>query len=238
LQPTDAANLATAIVLVSTSMIPIILSILMKEPKDTSLKHAVHVTRFSTLLLGLFLFVHGFYHVAEYLGNDFYSDDIFGPTSILILLGFTLYVWKYIFVQRSKSKRIDTPTVIAPVKNRLLMPMVALPIFLSISSAIIGNVPEILSLVGIVASCALFLWMVIKNPAFNSLHFQFAVIVLVWAAAEIPHGLDTLGVITLGGVDVWGTWVHFASMLLIGLFICARTIRIALFTPYLTMKKV
>jgi len=210
----------------------------MKEPKEASLKHAVHITRISTLLLGLFLFVHGFYHVAEYFGNDFYSDDILGPTSILILLGFTLHVWKYIFVPRSKFKSIDAPAVIAPVKNRSSILVVTLPILISVSSAITGNIPEILSLVGIVASCTLFVWMVIKNPALNSLHFQFAVIVLVWAAAEIPQGLNTLGVISLGGVDVWGTWMHFASMLLIGLFICARTIRIALFTPYRAMKKV
>src|SRR5271169_4308595 len=97
LQPVDVANLATAIALISTSMIPIILSIMMKEPKDASLKHVVRVTRISTLLLGLFLLVHGFYHVAEYYGNDFYSDNILDPTSILLLLGFTLYVRKYIF---------------------------------------------------------------------------------------------------------------------------------------------
>ena len=232
MQPEDIANLATAIVLVSTSTIPIILSVVMREPKDASLKRAVQVTRVSTLLLGLFLLVHGLYHVSEYFGNDFYSDDILDPASILILLGFTFYVWKNIFVPRSKT--VQTSTVISPASRTLIF---ATPAVLSISSGMIGNLPEILNLIGIISSCALFLWMVVKNPAYDSLHFQFATIVLVWAAAEIPQGLSTLGIISLGGVDVWGTWVHFASMLLIGLFICARTIRISIFSPQVYVKK-
>ena len=208
----------------------------MKEPKDASLKHVVRVTRISTLLLGLFLFVHGFYHVAEYFGNDFYSDNILDPASILLLLGFTLYVRKYIFTPIPKK---TANTTIPPIQNRSQVLVLALPAALSFSSVITGNIPEVLDLIGITSACALFLWMVIKNPSFNSLHFQFALIVFVWAAAEIPSGLSQLGVISLGGIDVWGTWIHFASMLLIGIFICARTIRIAIFSqPRVYAKKV
>ncbi|MFI5420995.1 MAG: hypothetical protein ACHQ1H_08515, partial [Nitrososphaerales archaeon] len=60
----------------------------------------------------------------------------------------------------------------------------------------------------------------IKNPSPQSLHFEFAAIVIIWAAAEIPHGLSTLGILDTGGYDAFGTWVHFLSMLLIGIFIC------------------
>jgi hypothetical protein len=92
-----------------------------------------------------------------------------------------------------------------------------------------GNIPETFSLLGIIVSVGLFAWMAIKNPAPQSLHFEFAIIVLIWAAAEIPHGLNTLGILALGGFDAYGIWVHFLSMSLIGIFICLRTFRLALF---------
>ncbi|MDA4131043.1 MAG: hypothetical protein OK457_09755 [Thaumarchaeota archaeon] len=230
----DLANLATSIALISTSIVLITLVLRMGEPKEPSVRRGVQVTRLSTLLLAVFLLVHGFYHVAEYFGNDFLSDGILNPVSILFLLAFTIYVKLYIFVPKAPKKVgaiAPKPSGASPaMQNRtLVLAPATLIVVFSILTDFAGNIPETLSLAGMIISVALFSWMAIKNPSVQSLHFEFAIIVLIWAAAEIPHGLSTLGILSLGGIDVYGTWVHFLSMLLIGIFICLRTFRLAIF---------
>ena len=205
----------------------------MKTPKQEILKKGVRVTKISTLLLGIFLLVHGFYHVAEYIGNDFFSDNILEPVSILLLFAFTVYVKNYIFVPKSKPSavppKIKSASPSLPGRSLILVPA-GVMLSASLLADFAGNLPETFSLLGIIASVGLFVWMAIKNPSPQSLHFEFAVIVIIWAAAEIPHGLSTLGIVNTGGYDAFGTWVHFLSMLLIGIFICLRTFRLALFT--------
>jgi hypothetical protein len=235
LQAVDIANLAISIALIATSIILIVLVLRIQSPKQEILRKGVRVTRTATLLLAIFLLVHGFYHVAEYLGNDFFSDDILEPISILLLFAFTIFVKTYIFVPKSSSKVSARPPKIQgpspTLRNRSLV-IIPTSVILAASllSDFAGNIPETFSLSGIIVSVALFVWMVVKNPSPQSLHFEFAIIVIIWAAAEIAHGLSTLGILSLGGVDVFGTWVHFLSMLLIGIFICLRTFRLALFT--------
>jgi hypothetical protein len=235
LQPTDVANLATSIALIATSIVLIVLVARMGAPKQEILRKAVRVTKIATLLLGVFLLVHGFYHVAEYFGNDFVSDDLLEPASIMLLFAFTIYVKTYIFVPKTPSLGVASAPKIKgaspKVRNRSLI-IVPTGVFLAVTllSDFAGNIPETFSLLGITVSVALFAWMTIKNPSPQSLHFEFAIIVIIWAAAEIPHGLNTLGILSLGNFDVYGTWIHFLSMLLIGIFICLRIFRLALLT--------
>lgn len=234
MQATDIANLATSLALISTSIVLIILVARIKTPKQEILKRGVKVTKISTLLLGIFLLIHGFYHVAEYIGNDFLSDDILEPSSILLLFSFTIYVKSYIFVPKSPKPvalrpKVKEPSPSFPSRSLILVPASVI-LATSLLADFAGNLPETFSLLGIVACVGLFLWMTIKNPSPQSLHFEFAIIVIIWAAAEIPHGFSTLGIVNIGGYDAFGTWVHFFSMLLIGIFICLRTFRLALFT--------
>jgi len=241
MQLVDVANLATSITLVSTSLIPIIIVLFMKTPKDASLRRGVRVTRISTLLLGSFLLTHGLYHVAEFARNDFYSDDILQPVSISILLAFSVFVRMYMFVPRPRKMTPDILTAqTRPIRkgasspsHRSIFPILFLPamMLLDLPAVISGNASEIYSLGGIIASTGLFGWMAVSNPSRVALHFQFAIIVLIWSAAEIPRALSIFGLISLGGIDLWGTWVHFLSMLMIGAFICVRMIKIAMFSP-------
>jgi hypothetical protein len=248
-QPVDLANLATSIVLISTSSIPIVVSLRTKAPKIAAQKKGVRVSQISTMLLGLFLLIHGLYHAAEFIGNDFFSDDILEPLSILLLLIFSFYVKKFIFVPRLKSPKntLETASSISPEKttraklgHRRIFPITIIPVTIMTLSTYVGSIlqfpAEIFTLVGILISASLFAWMAIQNPSFHSVHFEFAIIVLIWAAAEIPHSLSSLGVISVVGIDFWGTWIHFVSMFFIVVFVCLRTVKIALFQPTIRMK--
>jgi hypothetical protein len=235
LQAVDIANLATSIALIATSIILIVTVLRIQSPKQEFLRKGVRVTRIATVFLSTFLLVHGFYHVAEYFGNDFLSDDIFEPVSILLLFAFTIDVKTYIFVPKSSSKVSSrSPKIKGPSPTLRNRSLVIIPTSVILAASLLsdfaGNIPETFSLSGIIVSVALFVWMVVKNPSPQSLHFEFATIVIIWAAAEIPHGLSTLGILSIGSFDYYGTWVHFLSMLLIGIFICLRTFRLALFT--------
>jgi hypothetical protein len=147
----------------------------------------------------------------EYYGNDFLSDNVFEPLSVLILMGFALHVKNNVFVPVKKQN--------LPLKQTVL-PLALLP-------AMLANPFEIFTLFGILFSTLVFAWMAIKNPSTKALHFQFAMITLVWSSAEIPHVLSTLGVLSMAGIETFGLWVHFLSMLLIGVFVSYRSFRLA-----------
>jgi hypothetical protein len=240
-QAVNIANLATSIVLISTSIIPISLALRMKLPELSSLRRGVRVSQVSTLLLGLFLLMHGLYHVSEFIGNDFFSDDILEPLTIVFLLSLSLYVKKFIFVPKTRhdspkelkisEKRIKNSEPFLKAGRTLLVTFPVLAVFTTLVDPIIQNPAEAFTLTGILISASLFAWMAIKNPSFRSLHFDFAIIVLIWAAAEIPHSLSTFGFLNIAGIDLFGTWVHFISMLFIGLFVSLRTIKIVFYSP-------
>jgi hypothetical protein len=247
MQLEDVANLATSITLVSTSIIPITLSLRTKMPKIPSLVRGVRISQVSMFLLGLFLLLHGLYHASEFVGNDFYSDDILEPISILTLLIFSIYVAKNVFVP-SNSKVEKRNVKRAPkanpakqtqksisIKNNSIFTLITIPFLaglpLTILDSFSNNPSETFSLLGIIASAVIFVWMAVRNPNIHAQHFQFAIIVLIWTAAEIPHNLDSIGVISLSSsFDTIGTWVHFFSMFLIGMFICVRVIKVSLFS--------
>jgi len=214
----DIANLVTAVALILPAAIPIALTFKMRNVPIPALRKGIRTIQITTLLLGSFLLLHGLYHLSEYFGNDYFSDDVLEPASILILVVFALYVKRSVFVPRTKQERS------ASIKQPIFPAILIIPGFLL---AFAGNLYETFSLFGILFSAGLFLWMAIKNPTFKALHFQFALITLVWAAAEVPHVLDTLGIISVNGIDSVAVWVHFLSMLLIGIFVSARSLKLA-----------
>ena len=240
LSPEDVANLATSIVLVSASVVPLGVAITMKLPQLAVFRRGVRVVKISTVLLGLFLLLHGLYHLSEFIGNDVISDDILEPLSIAVLLAFALCVKKFIFVPKiqNRAKLVEEKgnndhliTKLFPAKTNLALGAISLSAFATLASLIMPfaqNPGEIFTLCGILVAAAIFSWMTVKNPALGSTHSDFAIIVLIWAAAEIPHSLATFGFVNIAGIDLFGTWVHFISMLFIGLLVCLKSFKIFL----------
>lgn len=212
----------------------------MKKPKIPALQRGLRILQVSMLLLGSFLFAHGLYHASEFFGNDFISDDILEPASIVLLLAFSIYVMKFIFIAKSSYKSSPLVSRSSPIVGTHaiafwfaspLLGSIAMSSALYLGSNMSIDPAEFFSFFGILLATGLFCWMAIKNPSPGSLHFQFAVITIIWAAAEIPHILSSIGVVQFGGFDVYGTWIHFASMSLIGAFVCYRLISLQFGRP-------
>ena len=63
-------------------------------PLIMAFKVKVRSLRILSLLLGLFAVVHGFYHLAFGLGQDFLGDAVFEPISLILLVSLGLYYSK------------------------------------------------------------------------------------------------------------------------------------------------
>jgi hypothetical protein len=63
-------------------------------PLIISVRVKVRSLRILSLLLGLFAIAHGFYHLSEAYGLDFYSDVFLEPISVVFLLAFGVYYSK------------------------------------------------------------------------------------------------------------------------------------------------
>ncbi len=222
----DVANLATGVALIGTSSILFFLSVKMQKVLIPALKRGIRIIQGSSIILGSFLLLHGLYHLSEYFGNDFLSDDILEPVSILFLASFAVYVWKFLFVPSPKKQtqlqsKVSPSSPLTAPRQMLFLPLIVLPASIA---AFAGNPFETFTLAGILFSTALFVWMVVKNPSAKSLHFQFASITIVWAVAEVPHVLNSIGIISVAGIEGLAVWIHFLSMLLIGVFVCVRSV--------------
>ncbi len=228
LQPTDIANVATAIALIMASVFLIAITTRMKTTIPT-LKRGIRVVQISTMLLGVFLFLHGMFHLSQFLGdNDFW---FLYPASIIVLLVFAFYVKAKLFVP-SGSKSLfpsDEKGVRAKLKEysfAVISSVALVGITFVISMVTTLNASDVFSLGGILLAMSLFIWMFIKNPSTQTWHFGFALITVVWSLAEIPYVLSIAGVLSTEGIELFGTWVHFLSMALIGIFVCYRAVKI------------
>jgi len=57
-------------------------------------KVKIRTIRILSLLLGLFAVTHGLYHLSAGFGNELFSDLVFEPVSVSILVAFGLYYSK------------------------------------------------------------------------------------------------------------------------------------------------
>jgi hypothetical protein len=87
---------------------------------------------------------------------------------------------------------------------------------------------EVGILAGVIFALFLFSRMALSAGTIKSLQFQLAAFLCVWSISEIPRVLDSIGVISLGAISLYGMMIHTVSMVLFALFITYRFSRFVL----------
>src|SRR5437660_10347849 len=90
---------------------------------------------------------------------------------------------------------------------------------------------EVGILLGVLVALALFVRMALSAGTVKSLQFQLAAFLSVWAISEIPRVLDSIGVINLGSISLYGMIIHTVSMVLFAVFVTYR------FSRFVMVKK-
>ncbi len=86
----------------------------------------------------------------------------------------------------------------------------------------LGLSAELLSLVLIIASFLVMIFLAYRAKTFKSFQFQMFVVLLVLVIAEIPKILSDIGFMNVSGIEDFGLTLHTVSMVLISLFIALR----------------
>jgi hypothetical protein len=81
--------------------------------------------------------------------------------------------------------------------------------------------PDI-TVVALFVSFGLFFFMALKHPSIKSLYFQFTLFLGIWTISEIPFTLQQIGIANLFPYPNIGAAFHFASMLMLGMFVNYR----------------
>ena len=87
------------------------------------------------------------------------------------------------------------------------------------SDDILVQAAETFTLIGVILASAIFARLALKAKSTGSFRFQLSIFILIWAAAEIPHIVETLGLISVGSFDDLGLAVHMTSMAAFALFV-------------------
>jgi uncharacterized membrane protein len=85
-------HLASGIIIFAAALIPLYLSFRLKSN-----------LRVLTILLAVFIFSHGIYHMAYYAGLELLAEGLFRTISIIVLIIFGI---SYIYVARSKKEQL------------------------------------------------------------------------------------------------------------------------------------
>jgi uncharacterized membrane protein len=85
-------HLASGIIIFAAALIPLYLSFRLKSN-----------LRVLTILLAVFIFTHGIYHMAYYAGEELLAEELFRTISIIFLIIFGI---SYIYVARSKKEQL------------------------------------------------------------------------------------------------------------------------------------
>lgn len=85
-------HLASGIVIFAAALIPLYLTFRLKRN-----------LRILTILLTVFIFTHGIYHITYYTGPGLLVEGIFRTISIIVLIIFGV---SFVFVARSKKEQI------------------------------------------------------------------------------------------------------------------------------------
>ena len=88
----ELLHLASAVIMFTTAIIPIYLSLRLKGN-----------LRILTLLLSIFIFIHGMYHLAYFAGNEVLGEELFRTISIVFLIIFGV---AYVYLVRSKKEEV------------------------------------------------------------------------------------------------------------------------------------
>ena len=84
---------------------------------------------------------------------------------------------------------------------------------------------ELYSFIGILLSAIIFLRLALKARSIGAFRFQLSIFILIWVAAEVPHILDTIGLIDVSSYLELGLYLHLISMIIFAGFIGLRSLR-------------
>ena len=84
--------MSSAVIMFAAAIVPIYLSLKLKSN-----------LRILTVLLAVFIFVHGIYHLAYYAGEEVLGEDLFRTISIVVLIIFGI---AFIYMTRFKKEKI------------------------------------------------------------------------------------------------------------------------------------
>ena len=84
--------MSSAVIMFAAAIVPIYLSLKLKSN-----------LRILTVLLAVFIFIHGIYHLAYYAGEEVLSEGLFRTISIVVLIIFGI---AFIYMARFKREKI------------------------------------------------------------------------------------------------------------------------------------
>ena len=91
---------------------------------------------------------------------------------------------------------------------------------------------ETFNLVLILIAFATFARLAFKGKSIGSFRFQLSIFLLIWVISEIPHIGESLGLLSAGGYEDTGLYLHAASMAVFAMFVGWRSLRFLSFhTP-------
>ena len=85
-------HLASAIIMFAAAFVPIYLSLKLKSN-----------LRILTILLAIFILIHGLYHVAYFQGQEFLGEGIFRTLSIVFLI---IFGCTFIYIVKLKKEKV------------------------------------------------------------------------------------------------------------------------------------
>jgi len=85
-------HLASGVIMFAAAIVPIYLSLRLKSN-----------LRILTVLLSLFIFIHGLYHLAYFAGEEVLGEGLFRTISIVVLI---IFGGAFIYMDRSKKEKI------------------------------------------------------------------------------------------------------------------------------------
>jgi hypothetical protein len=84
---------------------------------------------------------------------------------------------------------------------------------------------EVYSFIGIVLAAVIFTRLAVKARSIGNFRFQLSIFILIWVAAEIPHILDSLGLVDVSRYLTAGLMLHLISMIAFAVFVGSRSLR-------------
>jgi hypothetical protein len=85
-------HFASAVIMFAAAIVPMYLSLRLKSN-----------LRILTVLLSLFIFIHGIYHLAYFVGEEVLGEGLFRTISIVVLIIFGV---SFIYMGRSKKEKL------------------------------------------------------------------------------------------------------------------------------------
>ena len=85
-------HLASAVIMLAAAIVPMYLSLRLKSN-----------LRILTILLSLFIFIHGIYHLAYFAGEEVLGEGLFRTISIVVLI---IFGGAFIYIVRSKKEKL------------------------------------------------------------------------------------------------------------------------------------